>query len=124
AMVVAVGIDGAESPAFQERQRLDTTGDGTLQTSELVDQENAGCTALAPDLHLAIGGSPAALSLQAAGLSFPPGAGGLTTMRLVCEYTAALASPVAAGTTLGFEDTSFAQRIGWREIVVAGDGAT
>jgi ABC-type nickel/cobalt efflux system permease component RcnA len=43
-------------------------------------------------------------------------------MRLVCEYEARLASPIAAGATIAFEDRSFAERIGWREIVVLGDG--
>ncbi len=123
-VAVDVVIDRAEIPAFQERQRLDTNGDGTLQPAELDGQDAAGCTALAPDLHLAVGGDEPALSLQAAGLTFPPGAGGLTTMRLVCEFTAALVSPLVAGTPLAFEDTSFAERIGWREIVVAGDHVT
>jgi len=45
-------------------------------------------------------------------------------MRLVCEYSASLGVGIARGTSLTFGDTSFAERIGWREIVVAGDGVT
>src|SRR5262249_9171547 len=56
-----VVIDRAEIPAFQERQRLDSNGDGTLQPAELAGQDAAGCTALAGDLRLAIGGDRAAL---------------------------------------------------------------
>ena len=119
-----VVIDRAEIPAFQERQRLDANGDGTLQPSELEGQPAAACTALSTDLHLTVGGSSSTLALQAAGLSFPPGAGGLTTMRLVCEYAGALGRSIAADTSLTFEDASFAERIGWREIVVGGDGVT
>jgi ABC-type nickel/cobalt efflux system permease component RcnA len=121
---IDVVIDRAEIPAFQERQRLDTNGDGSLQDAELAGQGQVACTSLAQDLHLAVGGAPVQLALGAAGLSFPPGAGGLTTMRLVCEYSASLGVGIARGTSLTFGDTSFAERIGWREIVVAGDGVT
>jgi ABC-type nickel/cobalt efflux system permease component RcnA len=119
-----VVIDRAEIPAFQEQQRLDTNGDGTLAPVELDGQRPAECQTLAADLHLAVGGAAVAPALVAAGLSLPPGAGGLSTMRLVCEFEAALAAPIAAGTSVTFEDRSFAERIGWREIVVLGDGVT
>ncbi len=121
---VDVVIDRAEIPAFQERQRLDANGDGSLQDAELAGQGQAACASLAPDLHLAVGGAPVGLTLGAAGLSFPPGAGGLTTMRLVCEYRGSPGAAIAGRTSLTFEDASFAERIGWREIVVAGDGVT
>jgi nickel/cobalt transporter (NicO) family protein len=117
-------IDRAEIPAFQERQRLDANGDGTLQPAELAGQDAAACTALAGDLQLAVAARPAALTLGAAGLSFPPGAGGLSTMRLVCEYNAVLPTAISADVTVAFADRSFAERIGWREIVVVGDGVT
>jgi ABC-type nickel/cobalt efflux system permease component RcnA len=118
-----VVIDRAEIPTFQERQALDTDGDGTVGPTEVEAARQAACASLASDLRLVVGGAPVALTAGAAGLSFPAGAGGLPTMRLVCEYTASLASPLASGTTIAFEDRSFAERIGWREIVVAGDGA-
>ena len=48
-----------------------------------------------------------------------PGAGGLKTMRFDAVFRAA-----ATGTRLTFADTAYANRIGWREIVVtARDGA-
>jgi ABC-type nickel/cobalt efflux system permease component RcnA len=117
-----VVIDRAEIPTFQERQILDTDGDGVLSTAETEAARQAACGTLARDLRLMVGGVPIALAAQATGLSFPAGAGGLPTMRLVCEYAGALASPLPAGTTIGFEDRSFGERIGWREIVIAGDG--
>ena len=64
------------------------------------------------------------LRLEAAGLAFPAGAGGVPTMRIVCELRASLPAPLAAGTGVTFADTSYAERIGWREIVVIGDGTT
>jgi ABC-type nickel/cobalt efflux system permease component RcnA len=119
-----VVIDRAEIPAFQERQRLDVNRDGTLQPSELDGQGGIACTALRDDLHLSVGGAPTALAVRAAGLSFPPGAGDLQTMRLVCEYTATLAAPLTGATPVAFDDRSFSERIGWREIVVLGDGTS
>ena len=115
-------IDRAEIPAFQEQQRLDIDGDGVLSGAELAGQAEAGCRALAPDLRLDVAGAPVAPGLTAAGLTLPPGAGGLPTMRLVCQYEAAPPATIASATTIGFEDRSFAERIGWREIVVLGDG--
>jgi nickel/cobalt transporter (NicO) family protein len=117
-----VVIDRAEIPAFQEQQQLDSDGDGALSAAEIEGAQAPECSALAPELVLTVGGSPIAMNLVAAGLALPPGAGGLSTMRLVCEYQAALATPIAATTTVAFEDRSFAERIGWREIVVLGDG--
>ena len=119
-----VVIDRAEIPAFQERQRLDTNADGILQPAELDGEREAACRSLASDLHLTAAAHPLPLTLAGAGLSFPPGAGGLSTMRLVCEYTATLPASITSATALGFEDGSFAERIGWREIVVVGDGVT
>jgi ABC-type nickel/cobalt efflux system permease component RcnA len=119
-----VVIDRAEIPTFQERQRLDTNGDGTVAPAEIEAERQVACQALASDLWLTVGGRRAALAVAEAGLSFPPGAGGLSTMRLVCEYTAGVATGASTGTAVAFEDRSFAERIGWREIVMLGDRVT
>ena len=117
-----VVIERAEIPAFQEQQRLDADGSGALSAAELAGQAAAACRALTPDLRLSVGGAPVSPSLVATGLSLPPGAGGLPTMRLVCQYRAAPPAAIAAATAVAFEDRSFAERIGWREIVILGDG--
>jgi ABC-type nickel/cobalt efflux system permease component RcnA len=57
-------------------------------------------------------------------MTFPSGAGGLSTMRLVCEFGAALPGTIGTAARVTFEDVSFAERIGWREIVVGGDGVS
>jgi nickel/cobalt transporter (NicO) family protein len=121
-ILLDVVIDRAEIPAFQERQRIDTDGDGTVSPAETEAERQVACQALANQLSLSAGGASLPLSVQEAGLSFPPGAGGLVTMRLVCEYAAALATPASAGTEISFADRSFAERIGWREILLEGDG--
>jgi ABC-type nickel/cobalt efflux system permease component RcnA len=117
-------IDRAEIPAFQEQQRLDTNGDGALAAGELAGQDRAACLALAPDLRLSVDGRALAPTLFAAGLTLPPGSGGLPTMRLVCGFSAAWAAPITSPAVVAFEDRSFPERIGWREIVVLGDRLT
>ncbi len=69
-------------------------------------------------------GTAQALTVVEAGLTFPPGVGGLSTMRMVCEYTTSLAAPVSATTAIDYKDSSFSDRLGWREIVVSGSGVT
>jgi ABC-type nickel/cobalt efflux system permease component RcnA len=124
AISLDIVIDRAEIPAFQELQRLDLDGDGALAPAEVERERVTACQALAPDLRLTVDGRDPPARLVAAGLSLPPGAGGLPTMRLVCQFHAALAAPIASTTAIAFEDRSFSERIGWREIVVLGDGVT
>lgn len=115
-------IDQAEIPAFQARQTLDLDGDGTVSAAETETGRASSCASLASSLDLRVGSERQVLTPTEAGLSFPPGAGGLTTMRLVCGFERALAAPLTAGTTISFADRSFAERIGWREIVIEGSG--
>lgn len=119
-----VVIDWAEIPTFGERQRMDTDGDGQVSDAETESERQVACTSLASRLTLNVGGQALGLSVEAAGLSFPQGAGGLSTMRLVCEYLAILPSPLTARTAVHFADGSSPGRIGWREITVTGDGVT
>ena len=119
-----VVIDMAEIPAFTEQQRLDANHDGTVSSDELATARQPSCLALAPSLALTVDGRPMAMQLRAAGLQLLPGAGGLKTLRTVCELDAVLESPVEGAVTLTFEDRSYPDRIGWREIVVSGDGTT
>ena len=119
-----VVIDHAEIPAFQARLALDADGDGEVSPAETEAGRLTSCNDLAGSLDLRVGGAPQTLRLMEAGLSFPPGAGGLSTMRSVCAFEAILAAPVAEGTAITFADRSFAERVGWREIVVEGSGVT
>ena len=119
-----VVIDQAEIPAFQARLGFDADGDGGLSPAEVDAGRVAACHDLATSLELEVGGVSQPLDLTAAGLTFPPGVGGLSTMREVCEFVAVPAGAIAANTTVTFADRSFAQRLGWREIVVDGSGMT
>ena len=108
AIALDVVIDQAEIPTFQESTRIDTNGDGTLSAAEIEAERLAACPRLAADLSLSAGPAPLALTPIAAGLSFPVGRSGVATMRLVCEFAAALPCAADRGATkIRFEDRSW-----------------
>ena len=79
-------IDMAEIPAFQERQLMDTDRDGTVNDSEAAAGAATDCTKLVASIRLARDGAALALSPTTQAMSFPPGAGGLSTLRLECGF--------------------------------------
>jgi len=123
-VLLDVVLDQAEIPTFQARLSFDTDQDGEVSDAEADVGRVAACDQMTPSLDLKLGGVRQDLVLTDAGLTFPPGVGGLSTMRFVCEYRADLAAPITAATTVSFADTSFPDRLGWREIVVSGSGVT
>jgi nickel/cobalt exporter len=65
--------------------------------------------------ELMVGGRRAQLSAVSTALAHPPGAGGLRTTRLEVLFR----GPVVTGSTsIEYHDTNYADRIGWKEIVV------
>jgi ABC-type nickel/cobalt efflux system permease component RcnA len=117
-------IDLAEVPALEAITRLDTDGDGRTVTDELDAGRAASCADLLGLVSLTAGSRPVSLSLEGAGLHVADGAGGLDTLRIVCQLRGALPGDLAAGTEVTFSDGSYAERIGWREVVVLGDGVS
>ena len=124
-VLLDVVIDQAEIPAFQARQGFDLDGDGSVSDEEIDKGRVEACRTIASTIDLTAGGAPLQLEALEAGLSFPPGVGGLSTMRQVCAFEAMLPAPIAdAGVEIGYADRSFPERIGWREIVAHGSGVT
>ena len=118
-----VVIDMAEIPTFQERLRIDTDGDGEVSDEEAAAAAVVACTTEARALRLTVDGTPLTIaSAGTPGISFPPGLGGLSTMRIECGYEASFAAQLTGPATITFTDTSYPERVGWREIVAAGDG--
>jgi nickel/cobalt exporter len=113
-------VDMAEIPAFEERWTVDGNHDGTVDASESAAYVEQTCARLAEGLAITAGGAAVPLSPRAAGaLAFPPGAGGLSTMRLECPLHARI--DLREGQRVAYRDTNFAGRIGWHEITVLGD---
>ena len=123
-VLVDAVVDMAEIPTFQARQEIDTDGDGEVSAAEEGVARDTRCAELLGSLELTVSGARQQLGLVGSDVSFPPGVSGLSTMRLVCTYRAPLATPIGQATPIGFADRSFPERIGWREVVVEGDGVT
>ena len=101
-------VDMAEIPTFQERPAIEA------------DPARA-CRDLAGGIVVRIDERRIAPQPTTTRLTFPPGQGGLDTLRLECGYRAELSARVSSP-VLNVEDTNHALRIGWREIVARGDG--
>ena len=103
-------LDMAEIPAFQERQKI---------TDERVYERDLAA-GIGRGLDLRLDGRRVALTPLDHALAFPPGAAGLRTLRFEAVYSAA-----ASSGRLELRDTNFANRIGWKEVVLtARDGAS
>lgn len=117
-------VDMAEIPAYQEiSQQIGQTKNGAPDKTKTDAYRGQKCAEFLPNLTLALNNDSLILDLQSSDLEFPPGAGGLLTLRLTCNYRAALTGRAASNAVI-FRDANFLDRIGWREIVVRSDGTT
>ncbi|HUS16897.1 MAG TPA: high-affinity nickel-transporter [Chloroflexia bacterium] len=115
-------LDMAEIPTLQELQTVHDGGSATLTAAERDAYVARQSAALLQGLSLTLDGKPLAIApAGAAALAFPPGAGGLPTLRLELHYAATL--PGTAG-ALVYRDTNYSERIGWREIIARGADGT
>ncbi len=120
ALGVDLVTDYAEIPSIELLARLDTNRDGSQDPSDTDAARRDLCASAAATLQVALGGAPVALELWAASINQAEGAGGLATVRVVCELRAGVALAEGGSLAVGFNPD--ADRIGWREIVVRGDG--
>jgi ABC-type nickel/cobalt efflux system permease component RcnA len=112
-------IDMAEIPTFQE-----------IQDTKIVPQEGhpslpaylaQRVEALRAGLILELNGQRLPLSSDAGEVVFPPGAGGLPTLKLGMRFRAPF-DKASAPTVheLRYRDTNFSGRAGWKEIIATG----
>jgi ABC-type nickel/cobalt efflux system permease component RcnA len=124
AIVVDYIVDMAEIPAFRERRSIDRNLDGRVDEGESGAYREAMCASLADGLAVRVGGTRLTPEpTDADALSFPPGAGGLSTLRLGCRLRAA-SERVVGEITIGYTDRNFPDALGWREVTAVGDGMT
>lgn len=112
-------LDLAEIPTLQELQAagVTTVPDATQRAALLL---RFG-TAVHEGARLSIGGTAAVLAQREASLELVPGQAGLSTMRVTFDYVSD--ARVADNAPITYSDATFADRIGWREIVLrAGAG--
>lgn len=114
-------LDMAEIPTFQIIQQIDRDGDTQVSPDEGVTFAATQTDELRRGVQLTLNG--AAIELALAGtpdLSFPPGQGGLSVMRLAFWLEGSLPTEGQERITAEYRDTNTTERIGWREIVVRG----
>jgi nickel/cobalt exporter len=103
-------LDLAEIPTFQAKPELEAEGEAAYarRTAAAIGQR----------LELRADGRRLPLRPVRHVLAFPPGQAGLHTTRLEALY---VSPPLATGRSLRltYRDTNYADRIGWREVVVA-----
>jgi len=112
-------IDMAEIPTFQEIQ--DTGIVPEAEHTSLGVYTTRKAERLKSGLLLEINGQPLRLRVESKGVIFPPGAGGLPTMKLGILYSAPLDGAALTGPNrLRYRDDNFPGRAGWKEVVAAG----
>jgi ABC-type nickel/cobalt efflux system permease component RcnA len=114
-------LDQAEIPTFQQIQRFDASGNGTIEGAERRPLLDADLAEISSGLELTADGE--ALRLGAprdAQLSFPPGQGGLLLTRIEVDFTAPLSRDVRR---VALVNGAFPGRIGWHAIqILPGSG--
>jgi ABC-type nickel/cobalt efflux system permease component RcnA len=114
-------LDMAEIPAFQEINLLDENQNQWPDNEEVGAYHPVQCQEIRSNLELRLNDRLAPLQLVSSALEFPPGQGGLLTLRLQCAFTAQLPG-VRESTDIEFINNNFSDRLGWREIVVDVNG--
>jgi len=116
-------IDMAEIPTFQEVQETGLVTEPGHPS--VAPWAAAKAAALARGLRLTVGERPLALAVVSHQTIFPPGAGGLPTLKLGVLYRAPLPAAAAGTLELRYRDENFVDRAGWKEIIARpGAGVT
>jgi len=122
ALEIRYVLDMAEIPTFQEIQRtgiVPKVGDPSIENYLRVSGE-----ALKQHLVLKANGRPLQLEQISHDAIFPPGAGGLPTMKQGFVYRAALAPAVQSGPLeVEYLDDNFPGRAGWKEVIAVANGS-
>lgn len=118
-------VDMAEIPAFDAIQGIDTNDDGQTDEDEAASYAAESCATVAIALRTSIDGEHVALepsSTSPATVTFPPGAGGLETLRLECRFAPLALEGSGVRHALTIADTIDDGHVGWHEVVIAADG--
>jgi nickel/cobalt transporter (NicO) family protein len=114
-------LDQAEIPTFQQIQRFDASGNGTIEGAERRPLLDSDLAEISSGLELTADGRPLRLGPpRDAQLSFPPGQGGLLLTRIEVDFTAHLSRDVRR---VALVNGAFPGRIGWHAIqILPGSG--
>jgi ABC-type nickel/cobalt efflux system permease component RcnA len=115
-------IDLAEIPTYQELQQGNVTAN--VSDSAVTRFVASRGTEFARGLSLLVDGQRLPLRLLSSQVIFPPGAGGLPTMKMGFVYQAAY-PPATNHSSAGIEysDNNYPGHAGWKEIIAVGQAA-
>jgi ABC-type nickel/cobalt efflux system permease component RcnA len=118
-IIVRYFIDLAEIPTYQELQQGNIAATPMDPNSPAVTRYVAARGAeLGHGLIIEIDGEPISVRLLSSGVIFPPGAGGLPTMKMGFVYEAAYPSTVdRQPISLRYADSNYPGHSGWKEII-------
>ncbi len=109
-------LDMAEIPTFQATAEIDSDKNNILSPTELDFYAENLIPKISSNLFLAVNGENIPLRFVSKTASLKEGSGNLNTLRIEWNFIAD--SPKAETNTVVFENRNFAERIGWKEIVV------
>jgi nickel/cobalt exporter len=116
-------LDMAEIPTFQALGDIDQNHDGQVSQAENERYRAILVEQLRQNVSLALNGTAVPLTAVAAEMTFPPGQGNLSTLRLAIWFEAAAPGVASGPLRLTYSDTNAGQHVGWNEILVkAGPG--
>jgi ABC-type nickel/cobalt efflux system permease component RcnA len=122
-VVVTYFIDLAEIPTFQELQQGNITAN--VNSPVVTRFVATRGEELGRGLSLIIDGRLLSLRMTSSGVIFPPGAGGLPTMKMGFTYDALLPRDLdRSRLDLHFADNNYEGHSGWKEIVAVASGGT
>jgi nickel/cobalt transporter (NicO) family protein len=109
-------VDMAEIPTVQVLPQVDVDGDGVVSSSESADWAARTASGLLDGLSLSIDGAPVGLGVRSASMRLMPGQGGLDVLRILARF----GGEASSSGRIIFSDANFEDRVGWREITIAG----
>jgi ABC-type nickel/cobalt efflux system permease component RcnA len=115
-------VDMAEIPTHAERKVMDTDGDGQVSAGEEASYLEAVAATLPDQLQLTLNDKATSWTAGKRTLRFVPGQANLLTLRM--EFIFAAPLPASRnGYELDYVDHSYADRVGWQEVIVAPSSA-
>ena len=121
-VIVQFLIDLAEIPTYQELQQGNITA--LPHDPAVIHFLATRGKELSKELALTLDGKPLPLRLISSAVIFPPGAGGLPTMKMAFNYEAVYPDQAdGAHARLSYFDNTYVGHTGWKEVIaVAGTG--
>lgn len=114
-------LDFAEIPSVRELELVDPDLDDLVTPGERQAYLEAKTAEVLANLRLEVNGSTLPIHSEWARVTFPPGEGGLSTVRIAWMLVSPLDSEPRPETSyLVWSDRNYEDRVGWKEIRIAG----